>query len=595
MVVGTGAFEAVIATGIKQVSKTVLSVVVTKGKEVAINKFKKAVGPRKLNKFSKNCNQYLYSRTLYSTHSNVYIDDYYVPLTISPMEDEKREIKVVDLKFSSPGVTNIIGKAGQGKSTILKKIFKNELSDGKKFPIFFELKNFKSGSLTKQISEWFKSKDLDIDEVVVKFLLKENKLALFLDAFDEINPELHDEAVEEIEAFSIAYPDLAIIITTRPDTQIINQLCVNNYKLNDIDDAQIKAIFSNISGDDERVESAMLELSKNPQVLEVINTPILAVLLFITYKVWTEIPSNLSGFYSRIFSTLLRWHDSLKSGKKIVRVALPINDNKVEEIFERLCFKSMTRSIADFSESELQGIIEEVLEEKNIDINMSSDYSKFIKDTTGILCSDGFDRIIFIHKSFQEYYSASYISKLSDNKKAKFYRAVSDNKKRDSGYVNVLRFLSGIDCKVFVDEFYIPNFKNLYNVDVVPDEITRSVIRPVLRESALTFLRTLVKHTEEKLDEVTKILQGEDLNIFNKIYFYEIRFIMILDIFKKSIVIPNKDKQKIKLQELNNSEIDAIVDEAVEFFLNEGPDDHEKLMGLHAQALLLENEDFEGI
>jgi hypothetical protein len=589
MAVGTGAFEAIIATGIKKVSQAVLGVASTKAKEIAINKYKKAVGPRKLNKFAANCNLYLYSRTLYSTHSNVYIDDYYVPLTISPMGGEEREIEVVDLKFSSPGITNIIGKAGQGKSTILKKIFKNELCDGEKFPIFFELKNFKSDSLTKQISEWFKKKDLDIDEVVVKFLLKENKLALFLDAFDEINPDLHDDAVEEIESFSIAYPNLAIIITTRPDTQIINQLCVNNYKLNDINEIQIRDIFSNISGDDERVSSAMLELSKNNRVLAVINTPILAVLLFITYKVWTEIPNDLSSFYSKIFGTLLRWHDSLKSGKKIVRVSLPINDNKVEEIFERICFKSMTKSIADFSESELQCIIVEVLREKNIDIDLSADYARFIKDTTGILCSDGFDRVVFIHKSFQEYYSASYISKLSDVKKSKFYKTVSNNKKRNSGYVNTLRFLANIDYKVFVEEFYIPNFKEFYNVNVVPDKITDGMIKPIFKEYASGFLSSL----NGAFLDVQAALEVDDLNIFNKLYYYELRLLITLAVLKGTIGEVTKDR--VKMVDLDEADLDRIVDESIDFWTPTVSKNHEELMELYAQALLLEDEDFDDI
>ena len=379
---GTG--EAIILAALKKTSQALVTKAVTKSKEAVQKKFKNATGPRKLKNFSDNCNLYLYSRTLFSTHKNIHIDDFYVPLTISPTDDRERIIEVSELKFSSPGITNIIGKAGQGKSTILKKLFKNELSTGESFPIFFELKNFNSKSLTKQISDWFLRKNLKIDEDIVKFLLKEKKLTIFLDAFDEINPELHDKAVEEIESFSITYPKTPIIITTRPETQIINQLCVNNYQLNDINENQIRAIFEIISeGNTDRVESAIHELNKNKEIYAVINTPILAVLLFLTYKVWTEIPSNLSNFYNKVFGTLLRWHDSLKSGKKITRISLPINDNKVEEVFERICFKSFTANTQDFNESELLKIIEEALTDKNIDPSIAPSYSKFIRETKG--------------------------------------------------------------------------------------------------------------------------------------------------------------------------------------------------------------------
>nr|WP_242567481.1 hypothetical protein [Cronobacter sakazakii] len=71
-------------------------------------------------------------RTIHSSENDVMLGDIYHPLTIS---NDKKNLKVGDnFILSDNNITNIIGFAGQGKSTILRKILLESIKNGDKIP-----------------------------------------------------------------------------------------------------------------------------------------------------------------------------------------------------------------------------------------------------------------------------------------------------------------------------------------------------------------------------------------------------------------------------------------------------------------------------
>ncbi|HHQ4711048.1 TPA: hypothetical protein ACSP2O_000903, partial [Aeromonas veronii] len=85
-------------------------------------------------------------RTLHSAEADIYLDEIYSPLTLSANSDVTI---CVDNNFSLEyrKIVNIIGIAGQGKSTILRKIFLEEMKRGLIFPFFIELRKLNGESI----------------------------------------------------------------------------------------------------------------------------------------------------------------------------------------------------------------------------------------------------------------------------------------------------------------------------------------------------------------------------------------------------------------------------------------------------------------
>ena len=75
----------------------------------------------------KYVSRFLKMRTLHSAESDVYLDEIYSPLTLTVQSNDD-ELCVNDgFTLSFRKVINIIGLAGQGKSTILRKLFLEEM------------------------------------------------------------------------------------------------------------------------------------------------------------------------------------------------------------------------------------------------------------------------------------------------------------------------------------------------------------------------------------------------------------------------------------------------------------------------------------
>ena len=75
-------------------------------------------------------------RTIHSSEKDVMLNDIYHPLSIT---HEKKSLKIDDgFYISDNNITNIIGFAGQGKSTILRKMLIESIKNGDKIPFFME-------------------------------------------------------------------------------------------------------------------------------------------------------------------------------------------------------------------------------------------------------------------------------------------------------------------------------------------------------------------------------------------------------------------------------------------------------------------------
>ncbi|MCU4578436.1 NACHT domain-containing protein [Acinetobacter courvalinii] len=302
------------------------------------------------------------------------------------------------------------GTVGQGKSIFLRSLAIQDLIENKRIPIFLELKNIsKNKDLMTLIKEYLQVW-IGKEEEIFQLVLKSGKISIFLDAFDEINQELFDQTYADIDILIKSYPNLKVIVTTRPETSIIQNsnfyvLSLCPYTLEEqqglikrvIEDAEIqKTLITSI-------EASSFEVRK------VLKTPLMVVLYIKQYQVGFSVPKHVTDFYKNIFDVVTFTHDRSKGIEKRKSFS-SLNQDQLEQVFERLCFESFLLDKNVFDRPLFIKLLKRSLEKNNLPIVI--DFNLLIDDFTRFAClilRDG-TYFTFIHKSIQEYYVAKFIS-----------------------------------------------------------------------------------------------------------------------------------------------------------------------------------------
>ncbi len=154
-------------------------------------------------------------RTIHSSEKDVMLNDIYHPLIVTR---EGKRIKIDDgFTLHNEEVTNIIGFAGQGKSTILRKILLESIKHGEKIPFFMELRKIESIGIEASFEKTLIELGIDVSKDSLECLLASGHILLLLDGFDEISSALRDKNLQEIVDLNRKY-SLQIIVTSRDGT-----------------------------------------------------------------------------------------------------------------------------------------------------------------------------------------------------------------------------------------------------------------------------------------------------------------------------------------------------------------------------------------
>ena len=134
--------------------------------------------------------------------------------------------------------------------------------------------------------------------------------------------------------------------------------------------------------------------------------------MLLTYENYAEIPEKLHIFYSQAFDTLFSIHDATKPEgfKRNLLSGLPSDVFKI--VFSTFCFSSYVKGKIEFTHDE---IIEELTKAGKKVPNFNAEkYLEDIKSGVCLIFIDGLN-YRFIHRSFQEYFTALYLKNLDDN------------------------------------------------------------------------------------------------------------------------------------------------------------------------------------
>jgi len=392
----------------------------------------------------------------------------------------------------------IEGGAGQGKSLYLKHLCLNEGAASNYIPVFIEFRylSFKKG-LKEELFDAIRTFGIDLDDSLFDFLAKSKKVVFILDGFDEVPNESRLETARELESIARTYPDLKIIVSSRPDSGMGSSVYFSKYKIQLLPLESQIAFVRHLYNDGCQANDIVNIIKNSGFIFEVTNTPLLLTLFTITYNARQFKPDSLSEFYSLIFPTMLYRHDRLKIGYERERKA-GLTDYQMQRLFEAISFISLKDNKPQFDSSHFRYYLENASKMERIDENLEDKLIDDITNITALIVPDGFDGYTYAHKSIQEYFAAVFISKISDDKKAAFYDMTINIFDEFRKWQNVLSFLKTIDEYNYQRSYLLPLKKKLLGVG--------SSGKVNLKFSLVKQLIGL--DSKIKIDEDGKVIQG---------------------------------------------------------------------------------------
>lgn len=314
----------------------------------------------------------------------------------------------------------ILGSGGTGKSVLLRHFFADAIKTQVAIPLFVELRNLNKGqNLEEFIYESLSNLGFELEYEYFLYALNNGHFVILLDGYDEIAEDNKHNFYVSLDRLCDKYPENYYIVSSRDDGGFVGWQRFTTYDTKPLSLDKAVELVTKLDYDTEIKEKFIGELKKELYIGNVsfASNPLLLTIMLLTYDNYAEIPKKRHVFYAKAFDTLYSAHDSTKGGyRRDLKSGLASEDFK--SIFAEFCFRSYLKNKYEFTSDELYELLSQT---KCINFMLKSEIiENFILDITTSVCLMNIEgrNYVFAHRSFQEYFAAVYISKLSDEKQA---------------------------------------------------------------------------------------------------------------------------------------------------------------------------------
>lgn len=351
----------------------------------------------------------------------------------------------------------IKGTAGLGKSTLCKHLFLKFLENNENtIPLFFEFKHINNTKLTI----WdFILNELELLAIGIKKdhlveLFRSGRFILIFDGLDEVEPDRRTIIDNQLRALIKESRKLRIIVSSRPDERLNFWDNFRIVRLQPFTKDKSIELIRKIEFN-EKIKSEFLHLIDSEQIYSkfksFLSNPLLTTIMFITYDEFgiNALSNKRNIFYENALDALLVRHDSTKPHfhRKFISGLNPFDLKLVSEVFSIL---SYTDRAFTFTESQTITYLDQSRAISRLKFNSN----QLLKDLTRSICLLHIDGLnyTFTHRSFQEYLSAVFLSKLEHNQRRTLLKNVLKNIETD----NVIPLLYSINPQLVLIELAIP-------------------------------------------------------------------------------------------------------------------------------------------
>jgi len=369
-------------------------------------------------------------------------------IEIKKEEENQEDKRIISLTepmdiFNYSSKSLIYGKAGVGKTTFCEYLSwqwaKNEKKIKEKFDylIHTSLRQWKNGGLKGLIKSNHSSED---DEKILLVFKNNNEKILFLfDGYDELSNEKKSLLRDEIKKNDLQN----YIITSRPHGYEENDFDdIKLYEIKGFNDKGIDSFVDNFFNNSEKQRAIKKFLYQNSNIKNICVVPLLLNMICTLWQQDNHLDKNITTtkIYSKIIDNILITHEDKN-------VYFRENRTRIKNILRKLSFESLKNNQIMFSGD----LIEELFDYNEIQFFrkgvISTGFIKAISENRDILDND----LEFAHLTFQEYFSAYYVS--SNNIKSSYLKEKFGNEyKFFQKFENMIIYLTNMNSK-YVDKF----------------------------------------------------------------------------------------------------------------------------------------------
>jgi hypothetical protein len=437
-------------------------------------------------------------KTLWSFDQRVDLLSFYYPQRLSVGEHEIAVKTLDDLNPYGKGGTRVVvsGRVGLGKTILARYLSVVELTRGDKIPVVIELRRVTSQkSLFAHIKDSLLLLSVHVDSDVLRHLLTQGRVTLFLDGFDEVAPPDRVRIMQQIDRIATKYPSVDMLITSRPDTEIFTLYRFHRADLLYLREADLRPlIFRLIENEAEADRLASEVLKTRRSLVPLLRTPLMVTLLVIAFRTASEVPAIVSDFYSRLFVTLLNRHDKSKPGGFNRPRNCTLSDSKMLELFNTFCLVTLQDGQTEMRRVRAIEACRRAAKACGVEAELAEPFIDDVAEITYLLLREG-ELLRYAHKSIQEFHAAAFVADAPDIEAQKFYSRVQggDNLAR---FAQVLEFLEELDARRFHRFLTIPDAEVFFERLRVP-RVEKTEPEHALRDQLIEELEVIVKGPDE--------------------------------------------------------------------------------------------------
>ena len=318
------------------------------------------------------------------------------------------------------------GTGGLGKSMMMRHLLLDAVRnyEGKEsmVPVFVALKDYSTwnGEFEQYVFESISRFSDAVSIEVFKKDLKAGRYLLLFDGLDEIPTAYACQFEREIAGFLSRYKNNMYIISSRP---ISDFLPYNHFEVMQLEPLTKDQALTLIEKLDFRPDKPEIKAKFRSEVnsklfishYEFTSNPLLLTIMLMTFERFGTIPTKMHKFYSEAYQVLSETHDASKGAyQRVFKTGL--DSDRMETYFSEFCARTYMAEQFEVSDDAAKDVFNRLTELKKKK-DTTTQFSKFMGDVCDNLClmyhENG--KYHFMHRSFQEYFSALFFSRQMDD------------------------------------------------------------------------------------------------------------------------------------------------------------------------------------
>lgn len=306
--------------------------------------------------------------------------------------------------------TLVIGESGIGKTSLLQRMVCDQAQsclehNSDVIPVLIRLGQYGRGrDVWDLIAHSLISRGANLSADQLPYLLREGRLTLFFDAFDEVLERHVPEVQRELQSLIDDYPGSRVIVTTR-QFRIPRLASIKRYQLQPLSYERVQSFVQMYLGPDYQ---AFLEEISRKGLAAIASNTLLLTLLILLYLRQGELPRSRGQILQRVVDCVRDWDRD-----KPERFGLPLS---------RVCWDTRVEILAKLAFSSLSSGKSYALDKRSVEITLTDTLDDLeerrqipsgltLEEILDSLAATGFvvqvdEGVIFWHRAFAEHFAA---------------------------------------------------------------------------------------------------------------------------------------------------------------------------------------------